>query len=164
MTDDFAWGSLINKTTNEFNGMVGKIQRGDADICIGSITITALRETAIDFTDYYHIEYLSIFGSKPSPNPSWMSLLLPYGIFVWISIIITIVIVCIVNWSLTKLFLENESLFLVDSIYFTVAIFLGKPLTKKNILKMTKMAYVIWCLMSFMIGICNYFFNLFIHL
>ena len=27
MNEDFSWGSIINTTTNEFNGMVGKVQR-----------------------------------------------------------------------------------------------------------------------------------------
>ena len=36
--EDYAYGSLINKTTNEFNGIIGKIQKG-VSICYSIMSL-----------------------------------------------------------------------------------------------------------------------------
>jgi len=45
---DGKYGSL-NKTTGQWNGMIGEVHRGEADIAVGSITLTSQRAEAVDF-------------------------------------------------------------------------------------------------------------------
>lgn len=46
---DKAYGSM-NDTTKEWNGMIGEVKRGEADLAIADLTITSKREKAVDFT------------------------------------------------------------------------------------------------------------------
>lgn len=46
---DKAYGSQ-NETTGEWNGMIGEVKRGEADLAIADLTITSKREKAVDFT------------------------------------------------------------------------------------------------------------------
>jgi len=45
---DGKYGSL-NKTTGRWNGMIGEVHRGEADIAVGPITLTSQRAEAVDF-------------------------------------------------------------------------------------------------------------------
>lgn len=47
IVEDGFYGSLVN---GSFNGMIGDVAKGKADIAIAGLTITSLRSTAVDFT------------------------------------------------------------------------------------------------------------------
>lgn len=48
MPADRAWGSLAHN--GSWNGMMGMIVRGEAEIAVAEFTMTALRAEAVDFT------------------------------------------------------------------------------------------------------------------
>ena len=41
---DEQWGGLVDAETNAWSGMVGMLQRGEADIQLGALTVLAARE------------------------------------------------------------------------------------------------------------------------
>jgi len=48
LVKDGKYGAL-NKTTGQWNGMIGEVHRGEADIAVGPITLTSQRAEAVDF-------------------------------------------------------------------------------------------------------------------
>ncbi len=71
---DKKYGGIIasNNTdgTKEWNGMVGELIRHEADIAIAPLTITSVREEAIDFTKPFMSLGISIMIKKPQKkNP-----------------------------------------------------------------------------------------------
>lgn len=73
---DRKYGGIIasNNTeggdTKEWNGMVGELIRHEADIAIAPLTITSVREEAIDFTKPFMSLGISIMIKKPQKkNP-----------------------------------------------------------------------------------------------
>ncbi|KAL7304917.1 hypothetical protein TKK_0002715 [Trichogramma kaykai] len=84
---DNVYGSL-NPTTGEWNGMLRKIMDDEADLAITDLTITAERETAVDFTMPFMNLGISILYQKPkAAPPSLMSFLLPFSAKVWLYLI-----------------------------------------------------------------------------
>lgn len=47
VVEDGFYGSLVN---GSFNGMIGDVERGKADIAVAGVTITSLRSSIVDFT------------------------------------------------------------------------------------------------------------------
>lgn len=112
------WGSLVNKTTNSFNGMIGMVQRGvlirhsenkflyfnisssnqEAELAMGSITSTPLRDTAVDFSYPYFFNRLGFITKKPSPLPKFMAILWPYQKNVWITTGVMVPVFSLIYW------------------------------------------------------------------
>ena len=150
---DFAWGSLVNEEKNEFNGMIGMVQRKEADIAIGSITITALRETAIDFTNYYQLEYLAVFGIRPQPMANWLAIFEPFDKSTWILLIVTLINVTIMNWIATRILAQEFSNIIYNSFFDVITLFTGQSISDKSRSKMSSIIYGFWCCGSFLICI-----------
>ena len=68
---DGNWGNVINNKTNAFNGLVGLVQRYEAELAISSIACSASRRTAILFSSVYHGGGILIYMNKPTPLPRW---------------------------------------------------------------------------------------------
>ncbi|XP_011502789.1 PREDICTED: glutamate receptor ionotropic, kainate 2-like [Ceratosolen solmsi marchali] len=84
---DNNYGSF-NRETGHWNGMLKKIIDNEADLAITDLTITAERETAVDFTMPFMNLGISILYQKPKPaSPSLMSFLLPFSTNVWLYLI-----------------------------------------------------------------------------
>ncbi|RWS26385.1 glutamate receptor: ionotropic kainate 3-like protein 2, partial [Leptotrombidium deliense] len=85
--DDKAYGSL-NETTGDWNGMIGEIIRGEADIAIADLTITSKRETAVDFTLPFMNTGISILFRKPTTKVTTLfSFLSPFSMVVWVYVV-----------------------------------------------------------------------------
>lgn len=79
-----AYGNF-NKTTNQWNGMVRKLMDGEADLAITDLTITAQRESAVDFTMPFMSLGISILYKKPTKEPpSLFSFMSPFSQLVWL--------------------------------------------------------------------------------
>ncbi|KAG1662346.1 Glutamate receptor ionotropic, kainate 2 [Nymphon striatum] len=70
-------GKKDNKT-GKWNGMIGELMRGEADLAVGDLTITFEREEAVDFTMPFMNLGISILFKKPTQSvPSLLSFLSP---------------------------------------------------------------------------------------
>eukprot|EP00795_Rhopilema_esculentum_P009215 gene9215-16892_t len=78
-------GSSSNGTSN---GMIRDLIRKDADIAIGSLTITAEREKAIDFTKPFMDFTMSLIMKKPpEAEVNFFTFLLPFQLELWLSVL-----------------------------------------------------------------------------
>ncbi|XP_072745112.1 glutamate receptor ionotropic, kainate 2-like isoform X2 [Anoplolepis gracilipes] len=100
---DNAYGSL-NKTTGQWNGMIGKIIAGTADLAITDLTVTAERQDAVDFTSLFMNLGISVLYRKPtSAPPNLLSFLGPFSKDVWVYLIAAYIIVTMLLFVIGKL-------------------------------------------------------------
>ena len=125
----------------------------EADIGFGSISITSLRETAIDFTNYYHKEYSGLIGSKPLPFPKWMSLFEPFDILVWIILISSLFVVSLFSWLIGRSSLKILKPHSIgDTFFCIITLFFGEGFGRNEIRKsMSSIVYITWALCSLII-------------
>ncbi|XP_025016477.1 glutamate receptor ionotropic, kainate 2 isoform X1 [Tetranychus urticae] len=84
---DEAYGTL-NETTGEWNGMIGELIRGEADLAIADLTITSKREEAVDFTLPFMNTGISILFRKPTKKVTTLfSFLSPFSMVVWVYVV-----------------------------------------------------------------------------
>ncbi|XP_070167336.1 glutamate receptor ionotropic, kainate 2-like isoform X1 [Polyergus mexicanus] len=100
---DNVYGSL-NEKSGQWNGMLGKIIAGTADLAITDLTITAERQNAVDFTSPFMNLGISILYRKPtSAPPSLLSFLGPFSKDVWVHLIAAYIVVSILLFVIGKL-------------------------------------------------------------
>ncbi|KAK4337133.1 hypothetical protein RND71_043892 [Anisodus tanguticus] len=84
---DKAYGSQ-NETSGEWNGMIGEVKRGEADLAIADLTITSKREKAVDFTLPFMNTGISILFRKPTTKVTTLfSFLSPFSMVVWVYVV-----------------------------------------------------------------------------
>jgi hypothetical protein len=99
------WGENID---GEYTGLVGQLQRAHSDLAWADLFIVEDRKKYIDYTTQYMSEYACFMLQKPPPLPGWLSVVLPFGPFTWLAVLITIVVVDLFYPALTKFsFLEG---------------------------------------------------------
>ena len=83
LQEDGAYGSP-NKETGEWNGMIRELMDDRADLAITDLTITAERESAVDFTMPFMNLGISILFEKPKKeDPELFSFMQPFSGGVW---------------------------------------------------------------------------------
>ncbi|XP_046377034.2 glutamate receptor 1-like [Haliotis rufescens] len=93
LAKDGNYGSLVD---GRWNGMIGEVVRGEADIGLGDITITTMRERYVDFSKPYLSQSLRLLGKKPVRYyPGLGTLLEPFTVELWLSILIALLLVAI---------------------------------------------------------------------
>lgn len=84
---DGAYGRYDN-LTKTWNGMIGELIRGEADIAVADLTITSKREEAVDFTYPYMNTGISILYKKPTTKVTTLfSFLSPFQMVVWLYVL-----------------------------------------------------------------------------
>lgn len=84
---DNAYGTL-NETSGDWNGMIGELIRGEADLAIADLTITSKREEAVDFTLPFMNTGISILFRKPTKKVTTLfSFLSPFSMVVWVYVV-----------------------------------------------------------------------------
>ena len=139
---DGKWGSLVDKETNSFNGMIGMVQRKvktmtildmnesisfhikEADLAMGEITRTLIRETAVDFSFPYFITRVGYFTKKPYPLPRILSIVWPFKEFLWLCLVVTLPIFSLIYWLIAKFQPGHQNLGLQDLVTHVMMIFL----------------------------------------
>lgn len=77
-----------NVTTDEWNGMIGEVMRGEADMAVADLTITSKREEAVDFTLPFMNTGISILFKKPTQKATTLfSFLSPFSMVVWVYVL-----------------------------------------------------------------------------
>lgn len=84
LQEDKNYGSF-NKDTNEWNGMIKELMDGTADLAITDLTITAERESAVDFTmPFMNLGISILFQSPKKEDPELFSFMQPFSSGVWV--------------------------------------------------------------------------------
>ena len=73
---------------HQWNGMMGELMRGEADLAVADLTITSKREEVVDFTHPFMNTGISILFKKPTKKvTSLFSFLSPFSNIVWIYVL-----------------------------------------------------------------------------
>lgn len=138
----------VDDSTGRWNGMIGEVLYGHADMALGSITINAQRSQVVDFTSPYGevgIGMMISNGNTARPLIT-MEFLEPFGSSLWLAIVTTILTVLVALWFLDRKtgeyyskgkrpFLERERKFfkrrqrvtLLESMSYTWSTFVHVP-------------------------------------
>ncbi|XP_055941894.1 glutamate receptor-like [Argiope bruennichi] len=84
---DGQWGSLVN---GSWSGVIGTVERGEADMGIAYMAITEERSHAVDFSFPYAIMERTFLVKEPGPIPHLMGYFYPFSKRVWILYILLI--------------------------------------------------------------------------
>uniref|UniRef100_A0A1B6GVG8 Ionotropic glutamate receptor C-terminal domain-containing protein n=1 Tax=Cuerna arida TaxID=1464854 RepID=A0A1B6GVG8_9HEMI len=92
-----------NNVTGKWDGMIGKVISGEADLAIADITITRVREQDVDFTMPYMNLGISILYKKPQKSPSLFSFMSPFSTSVWQSVLAAYVGVSLLMYVIARI-------------------------------------------------------------
>ncbi|XP_054715427.1 glutamate receptor ionotropic, kainate 5-like [Uloborus diversus] len=92
--EDNEWGR-INKN-GSWTGLIGMLQRNEADFAISSVSVTEERSFAVDFSVPYVIEKYLFVTRAPGTLPRYISILSPFSKTLWIIILLTVLAIYIV--------------------------------------------------------------------
>lgn len=88
---DGQYGS-IDPETKQWNGLIGEVIRGEADIAVADLAVNSERESVVDFTLPFMSTGISILYKKPiKKETSLWSFLSPFSTRVWIYMLGTFV-------------------------------------------------------------------------
>ena len=100
----------IDVNTGLWNGMIGDVERGEADMALGTITITEERSRHVDFTAPYMHTALSFLVQRKRhrklPFPDWikdMRLMKPFSQSLWLMCVATFFVISVTVWCMEKL-------------------------------------------------------------
>jgi len=86
LVKDRAYG--VKNAKGEWNGMIGEVMRGEADMAVADLTITSKREEAVDFTLPFMNTGISILFRKPTTKVTTLfSFLSPFSMVVWVYVL-----------------------------------------------------------------------------
>ncbi|XP_060576285.1 glutamate receptor ionotropic, kainate glr-3-like [Ruditapes philippinarum] len=98
---------VVNKTTLEFNGLIGQVQRKEVDMVVGDIAISNEREMVMDFTVPFYFTYSTVLMKRlTNENNNWRKLADP---FKWQ--VILLVIATLFLGSIIMMILERNNPF-----------------------------------------------------
>lgn len=118
LVSDGKYGA-IDDVTGRWNGMIGEVLYGKADMALGTITINAQRSQVVDFTTPYgEVGIGMVISSGISARPLiTMEFLEPFGTSLWIAIVITIFTILVALWFLdrktSEFYINSQSSFLI---------------------------------------------------
>ncbi|XP_040573922.1 glutamate receptor ionotropic, kainate 2 [Lepeophtheirus salmonis] len=88
---DGNFGAMSEEGNFSFNGMVGMVQRREVDCALSAITKSYIRSKVIDFSIGTYNTHASFITRKTGPVAKWRAMLNPFGINVWIALILTLI-------------------------------------------------------------------------
>ncbi|XP_071526281.1 probable glutamate receptor [Panulirus ornatus] len=113
------WGGP--QPDNTVTGIVGQVARHEAHAALCSLTITAIRETVVDFTDPYYLESATLMSPAPKEKNRSFAILSPFTIEVWLCICLATVLVGPLLYMVSRLLvvhLDEE-----DSVHYSLQSF-----------------------------------------
>ncbi|GBM27177.1 hypothetical protein AVEN_9847-1 [Araneus ventricosus] len=90
MPKDQEWGRL--SSDGNWTGMIGMLQKGEADLAIHFLSITEQRAHVVDFSPVYKTEDVTFAIKKPGRIPTSMAFIHPFQYSIWTMILILIVL------------------------------------------------------------------------
>ncbi|KAK9885912.1 hypothetical protein WA026_013786 [Henosepilachna vigintioctopunctata] len=92
-------GGFGEKHNGKWNGIVGDLQKGDTDLAITALVMTADKEEVIDFVPpYFEQSGISIVMRKPFRETSLFKFMTVLKLEVWLSIVGALVVTALTIW------------------------------------------------------------------
>ncbi|KAJ8371128.1 hypothetical protein SKAU_G00111560 [Synaphobranchus kaupii] len=123
----------IMQESGNWNGMIGEVMRGEADLALAPLTITAMRERVVDMTTPFMQTGISFILRKDvvSDDSSYFGFLCPFSVETWAGIVaaylVTALSMCVVTrlspceWAQPQA--EDNSFTLLHSLWYAAAAF-----------------------------------------
>ncbi|KRY38169.1 Glutamate receptor ionotropic, kainate 3 [Trichinella spiralis] len=87
-----------------WNGIIGELINGDADVAVASLTINFVRSEVIDFSvPYMHLGISILFKKPEKTPPSLLSFLAPLSLDVWMYMGAAYVVVSLILWLVARI-------------------------------------------------------------
>nr|XP_047142414.1 glutamate receptor ionotropic, NMDA 1 [Hydra vulgaris] len=105
LVDDGNFGSLTRENGSNFkrwNGIIGEIVEGKADIAVASLTINNERAQYIEFSKPYKYQGISILIKKTMPVDDLLSFLRPFKPELWWLVLLSVHVVAVVLYLLDR--------------------------------------------------------------
>ena len=127
----YQWGSLTNGT---WNGMVGMLKEGNADIAVADLTITSVRSKVVDFLPAIVEVTEALYIKNPGDTFSSVSYMGPFTTTSWAVLAFwTICVPLFLVWIFGSVRYRNgEKLTLCDSYVFVAATMVNLGYTLKS--------------------------------
>lgn len=100
---DHKFGAPDPSNNQSWNGMIGDIMSGKADLALAAMTITPEREKVVDFSKRFMDYAVGILMVKPSESTDLWSFIRPFDTSVWTCIVLSLLLVCIVLSVVTRI-------------------------------------------------------------
>ncbi|XP_066960828.1 glutamate receptor ionotropic, delta-1-like [Macrobrachium rosenbergii] len=84
---DGKWGGPLPNGT--VIGLIGMVNRHEADLAICEITVTSGRESVVDFTNPYYQESITLISRAPAEKSRTFAVFSPFTVQVWIIIVVS---------------------------------------------------------------------------
>uniref|UniRef100_A0A8C2KWT6 Si:ch211-251b21.1 n=1 Tax=Cyprinus carpio TaxID=7962 RepID=A0A8C2KWT6_CYPCA len=96
--------------SGNWNGMIGEVVRGEADIAVAPLTLTAKRETAVDMTKPFMQTGLSFILRKDlaSDDSQFLSLLTLFSTEMWMGVLVAYLLTSICIFLVSRFFVAKE--------------------------------------------------------
>ena len=96
---------LFGKVVNgSWTGVIGVLDRDQADLAIGDISDTLARRRAIDYVYPFHVEHIGFISHKPLPLPRWIVIVRPFDTPTWVLLFGSILLATVVFAFLPDVF------------------------------------------------------------
>ncbi|KAH9524988.1 Glutamate [NMDA] receptor subunit 1 [Bulinus truncatus] len=105
LSKDGLFGSFERHNSSDkkfWNGMMGELMRGEADLIVAPLTITPERANDIDFTKPFKYQGLNILVRKTQKDSSLASFLQPFQDTLWILVGLSVHVVALVLYLLDR--------------------------------------------------------------
>ena len=103
---DGNWGGLEN---GSWNGLTGYSARDDADVSVSGMFYTWARSQVMASEIFFGFDYIIIASPTPKQVPKFLAIVNPFDHFVWLSVIVSSIIVSTILFPLISRF-ENQML------------------------------------------------------
>nr|XP_053642887.1 probable glutamate receptor [Cherax quadricarinatus] len=103
---DGAWGAP--DSNGVWNGMIGMVKRNEVDIALGPFGLTGSRAAVVDFSQPILIDYNRILVKRGSAKPDPWSFFNPLRPMVWLGLLLSFLLVCVVIGILVFLGWERK--------------------------------------------------------
>ncbi|CAG2059414.1 unnamed protein product [Timema podura] len=94
------WGS--KQLNGTFSGLIGEVVSGSADVALGNLHYTQYHLDLMDLTKPYITECLTFLTPESLTDNSWMTLILPFKVYMWITVILTLFVGGFVFYALAR--------------------------------------------------------------
>ena len=94
------------ETNGSWNGMIGELMRGQADVAVAPLTISSERQRVVDFTKPYMDVGVSIMMKIQDKEENMFSFLIPLQTDIWMCIILSYISVSVVYFVVSRISLR----------------------------------------------------------
>ncbi|GFY53969.1 uncharacterized protein TNIN_126661 [Trichonephila inaurata madagascariensis] len=123
--EDRSWGQLL--PDGNWTGMIGKIQKGQANIAVYMMTMTESRLAVVDYSPAYTTEDVSFAIEKPGALPKSSAFLHTFDDFIWIATLTALIIFTIMY----KILIRDKCSY-TQILFMLIVALLKQPVDEDN--------------------------------